>query len=530
MIISNLDLYCLARWFAGKETTVTAQNAIVAMWIATTHVDQHFQVGRKLFQNYSTAIFNIDPDSAPPKPPPDYSAEGYLPPLPVELQVTAQQMEAANKTGRWLNEYMEWISKRASMTPQLFLQSGGLTAIGIAIARRVVLRLDHEIYSNGYDLWIAPTSYFRKSTGLRAITQLVRKAFPHLLLPSSSTPEMIQSKLSGKVPTNYSDLPPSQQRLEDSGRVFAAQRAMIVDEATKMLFSQKKYMEGLSELLMEMFDPSDLVERELKGEGKLLIRQPSVTVLGATTPARLARSISDMEWEDGVMARFALLTPTETTVKRSRSSPLNDDFDPPAHLVTRLQGIYNALPQPPEQGVFDEDTSEMPRLSAGISQDALAGYNEYADFMHEATNPKVGLDIRLVGNYARLPTLALKTALRLSVMDWVDDGAIRSPTITLPQWHRALLITEQYRESAHRLLNQLNRSSDIENEEKVLDHVRRYSDRQPTEREVHHHTHIKTRKDVKEAISALIDAGEIVAVERKNLRGPSTVGYTIPES
>lgn len=524
--LSGLDLYALSRWFKGLPVEYVPPNAFVARVVSTMSAKKkpHVESVMTLFAEQMSAILAVDPKSPPPTPEPT-TEQTNMPALPAHLRVTPAQAEAALQMGRWLNDYLTWITKRAQMTPRLMLESGGLSAVGIAIARRVVLRLDHEIYTNGYDLWVAPTSYFRKSTGLRAVIQLVRRAFPHLMLPASSTPEMIQSKLAGKLPTNYSDLTSSQQKLEDAGKTYAAQRAMIVDEATKVLFSQKKYMEGLSELLMEMFDPSDLVERELKGEGKLLIRQPSVTVLGATTPARLARSISDMEWEDGVLARFALITPTETSVKRSRSSPLNDDFDPPAALVTRLQGIYNALPSPEEQGLFDEDAPEMPRLNAGISADALEAYNQYADWMHESTNPQSGLDSKLVGNYARLPTLALKTALRLAVMDWADDGGKFSPTITLPHWHRAVMIVEAYRESAHRLLNQLDRSVDIQNEEKVLDYIHRWADKLPTEREIHHGTRIRARKDVKEALDALVEAGEIEPVDRKNPRGPNTTGY-----
>lgn len=530
--LSAIDLYCLARWFKSYQPYPTPDSAFVARVITTMNAKKkaNYETAQALFAEHMSAILSVAYKGDPPAPPPAPTIELNMPTLPAHLRVTPAQRETALKTGTWLNDYMNWISKRAQMTPRMMLESGGLTAVGIAAARRVVLRLDHEIYPNGYDLWVAPTSYFRKSTGLRAVIQLVRKAFPHLLLPSSSTPEMVQSKLAGKLPTNYSDLPASQQKLEDAGRVFAAQRAMIVDEATKMLFSQKKYMEGLSELLMEMFDPSDLVERELKGEGKLLIRQPSVTVLGATTPARLARSISDMEWEDGVLARFALVTPTETTVTRSRSSPLNDDFDPPPNLVTRLQGIYNALPSPDEQGLFDEDAPELPRLNASISPDALESYNQYADWLHETTNPQSGLDSKLVGNYARFPTLALKTALRLAIMDWADAGGNFSPTITLPHWYRALMIVEAYRESAHRLLEQLDRSADIQNEEKVLDYISKFQDRSPTEREIHHGTRIRVRKDVKEALHALLDAGEIIEVERQIGRGPATVGYKLADS
>ena len=136
--------------------------------------------------------------------------------------------------------------------------------------------------------------------------------------------------------------------------------------------------------------------------------------------------------------------------------------------------------------------------------------------MHELTDPRRGLDERLRRNYGRFPVLALKIALILTVMDWVEDGVNGVPCISLAHWGRAQLLTESYRASAHRLLAELNVSQDVKNEQKILDFIARaQKDNPPTKREIHRGTGIRNRKEAYAAVDALLDSGVIEALERK---------------
>ena len=164
------------------------------------------------------------------------------------------------------------------MTPRIFLESGPLWAVGLAVARRCVLRLGFgEVFPNLYYLWVAPTTYYHKSTGLNAITDMVRDTVPHLLLPATTSPEMLVAKLAGERPANYEKLLPFEQRNEDLAARFAGQRGIIIDEASKMLIP-KKYMEGHTETMMEMFDAPRRLERELRGDGKLIVYNPALAL------------------------------------------------------------------------------------------------------------------------------------------------------------------------------------------------------------------------------------------------------------
>lgn len=476
-------------------------------------------------------VMYLDPSADPPasdKQPDDL----YVPPLPERAQIDDALAQAAAAVGRFHRDCAGWLAHKSPMTPRVFLESAPLWAAGLAIARRCVLRLSFDdIYPHLYFLWIAPTTYYHKSTGLKAITQLVRGTLPQLLLPETTTPEMLMAKLAGQKPANYEQLLPVEKNLEDQGIRFAGQRGMSIDEASKILIP-KKYMEGHAEALMQLFDGPDRMERELRGDGKLIIYNPALSLIGATTPAMLARYLSDTEWESGLMARILALTPVEKDVPYVISDPSPELNQMMERLKARLLRIHNAFPAPPDwDALYGADSPvHLPVTEARLETDVMAHFNAYAEAMHTLTDPRRGLDERLRGNYGRFPVLALKIALILTVMDWVEDGAQDAPHISLAHWARAQMLTEEYRASAHRLLAELNLSQDVKNEQKILDFIARAAaDRPPTRRDIHRGTGIRNRKDAYAAIDALVESGVIAAIDRTNERGRGATGFVLAE-
>jgi hypothetical protein len=351
------------------------------------------------------------------------------------------------------------------------------------------------------------------------------------LLPETTTPEMLMAKLAGQKPSNYEQLLPNEKKLEDQGIRFAGQRGMSIDEASKILIP-KKYMEGHAEALMQLFDAPDRMERELRGDGKLIIYNPALSLIGATTPAMLARYLSDSEWESGLIARILPLTPSKKDVPYVVSDPSPELVQKMEALKSRLLRIHNAFPSPPEwEALYSADEPvHLPVIEALIEPEVMQRFNAYSEAMHELTDPRRDLDERLRGNYGRFPVMAMKIALILTAMDWVEDGAKDSPRISLAHWAKAQLLVEEYRASAHRLLAELNVSQDVKNEQKILDFIARVQKEQPpTKREIHRGTGIKNRKEAYAAVDALVDSGTIEAVDRNNSRGRNAIAYIIPE-
>ncbi len=477
-------------------------------------------------------VMKVDPKGKPPVDEP-ICDELYVPPLPKAAELDEKLVTAANGVGRFQRDCADWLARKSPMTPRIFLESAPLWAAGLAIAKRCVLRLSFDdIYPNLYVLWVAPTTYYHKSTGLKAITRLVASSLHHLLMPETTTPEMLVAKLAGQRPSNYEQLLPSEKKLEDAAIRFAGQRGLSIDEASKILIP-KKYMEGHAEALMQLFDAPDRMERELRGDGKLIVYNPALSLIGATTPAMLARYLTDAEWESGLMARIIPLTPAEKEVKYVVSTHSPELQTTMEALKSRLLRIHNAFPTPPDWDALysSEDTVRLKMVEALLEPTVMSRFNAYSEAMHELTDPRRGLDERLRGNYGRLPVLAIKLALILTVMDWADEGGKESPRITEAHWARAQMLSEEYRASAHRLLAELNVSQDVKNEQKILDFIARtQATKPPTKREIHRGAGIKNRKDAHSAVEALIESGVIVEVERRsNGAGRPTTAYKLAE-
>jgi hypothetical protein len=235
---------------------------------------------------------------------------------------------------------------------------------------------------------------------------------------------------------------------------------------------------------MEMFDAPRRLERELRGDGKLIVYNPALALIGATTPARLGRYITDNEWEDGLMARFLCLTPTEAEIKCVLNGNDLDGYDFPQDLKARLLRIYSAFPMPPDVAALHslDEPQPHPVLNALVDAKVFDRFNAYYAALHDMTDPKRNLDDRLRGNYGRFATIALKLALILAIMDWADEGAHGTPRISEAHWARGQMLAEDYRPSVHRLIDALSVGQDIKNEQKILDFIARNGDRPPSAR------------------------------------------------
>jgi hypothetical protein len=523
------ELYAIARASVGLPWGNLSINPLVAFLIKDLKPKDATALLRLLGEDVTTAVVKIDPNAPPPhpvplkRPVPDDTL--LIPALPPEAQLSDKARKSSEQVGGWLTECVAWARKRSPMTPDLFLESGVLWAIGLAVARRCAAPLHKPIYPHLYVLWVAMTSIFKKTTGMEAIYDLVYEAMPHMLLPEENTPESFIASLGGKQPFNYEQLSPYEKKLEDLGRIFAAQRGLLLDEASSLFGATRKdYMQGHAEMIMRLYDAPHRYTRTLRSTGKIVIYEASLCILGATTPASLIRNINSQSWETGELARFALLYP-DGTLPYDIGGDLQE-YAPPSVLVARLANLHKALPKPLDPTLMSaEKPPTRNTLSCLISKDAFAAYDAYTkavtyDLLRGPHTP----DPRLHPNYARLHVQAMKVAVALAAIDWADRQREEVPEITLGHWAKAQLIAETWRASAHRLIDAMNRSEDGMVETRILDHLLLYEEGE-TLRDLTLRTGVR-RKAIEEAIKALIDAG-LVLVERKRRgeRGPEATVY-----
>jgi hypothetical protein len=465
-------------------------------------------------------VLAISPDEQPQQT----EEEVFLPPLPVAAQLSDRARKAAEQSGLFVDKFLEWAIRRSPMTPPQFLEAGVVWALALAIARRVHINVYKPVFPNLYVLWIAETSIFKKSTGMEAVADLIRRACSHMLLPQEMTPEAFILELAGRIPSNYEKLAQRQKHHVDTGRRFAAQRGIMIDEASSMLGANRKdYMQGQEELLLRGFDSSSQeYRRRTASEGLIEISDLSLCILGATTPAALTRNITSDSWETGQMARYALLYP-DKRLAYELPDLTPDEFRPPTELVFRLQELHNELPPPPPlENLSGEDIPHRESVSALIQSDAHKAYRAYTkavtyDMLTDS------LDRRLQPNYARLAELCLKVALSLAAIDWADHDHKGSPVITLGVWARAQQIVEGWRLSLHRLMKAMDTGEDARTETRVLEHLTRYPDGE-TLRDLTRRTGLK-RVAIQDALKSLMESGLVVTGARKSTRGPEALIY-----
>lgn len=358
------------------------------------------------------------------------------PSLPVGTQ---PDPELGTGAGAWIDEYIAHALKVSPMTPMRFHESAALWLGSVAIARRLVVPMSFgNIYPNLFIAWIAPTTLWRKTTALDRARKVARLAFPHLMAPQDITPEGFLCDLAGREPAKFDTLPEADQKLWRQERHFAGQRGLALDEVSGLMASSgKDYNAGLLEAFLRLYDCDPLYARSTRGEGRVIVRNAYLTLLGASTPAAMALFLnSERLWSNGWWPRFALLTP-ETD--RPPWAISKEAGDPPTENLGQL---YGRLPEPVWP---DPPGARAVTLGTGV----FDAWQRYAKAVaYDLLTPD--LDTQLWGTYGRLPTQALKVATILTALDWHSDN--EAPGIELPHLARAVAIVENWRASAHRAI------------------------------------------------------------------------------
>jgi hypothetical protein len=387
------------------------------------------------------AIFEADPGADLEALQPEPLSVDSVPELPEGARLDPALGKGA---GAWLDTYTNYAKAISPMTPRTFHESAGLWLAAVAIARRLVLPMAFdEIYPNLFISWIAHTTLYRKSTALNVTRSVARDAFPHLLAPQDTTPEAFLSDLAGLQPANLAQLSLFEQENWTAERNFAAQRGWVLDEMSGLMAGAgKDYNAGLLEACLRFYDCDPVYTRSTRNQGRVVVRNSCLSLLGASTPAALSfHMTAERLWGMGWWARFALLTPEpERPAWRDAI-----ETPRPKAIVDGLLSLYDRLPaaQWPEQtkaqtvhlgaGVFDHWNRYNKALSCDLLTEELPG--------------------QLWGSYGRLPTMALKVAMILAALDWQPETPCK---IELPHLARALEITEAWRASAHRAIETAN--------------------------------------------------------------------------
>lgn len=175
--------------------------------------------------------------------------------------------------------------------PPIYHLGVGLAILGAAMGNQVGIPSygGHTIYPNMFMVLIAPSGLMRKTTALNLGKRLLRSAVPLRSLPDDWTPE----KLVDLLQKNPAGL-------------------FTISEFTRLLAQlEKEYMGGGMQMLTELYDSPEEFVVERKMGGKTVIKEPALSLLGATTLEWLEECVRRRDLEGGFLARFVFLPALE---------------------------------------------------------------------------------------------------------------------------------------------------------------------------------------------------------------------------
>jgi len=452
------------------------------------------------------------------------------PALPAFAELSIEQ-EYSAATGRvWLDDYLNWATNASPLTPRSFHEAMALWLLATVSTRRMHCRIGAEyIYPNLYILIVGRTTIYRKSTAMKLVRSVLQKAgLSALLLPAEVTPEALFDELAGIKPVNFESLSPDAKDRWIKGRAVAAQRSFMKDEASSIFASLKRdYMAGLSELLLQGYDgDSGTMDKRLKSKGIITVKDLCLSFLGATTPIMYSKYVGNEEHENGFAARFALITPECDMTYRSPT----DDIDVPPSIVTRLGLLFRkVLPwhgdKEPSVSLFVDEIVTPPSMHVLFSPAALDCLNGYRRALGWDMPREETFDESKAAAYARLGTMAFKVAMLLAAVD-TDERPVRVEDCHA---YAALLIVEQWRESLHRLDQDIAKAKNSgSDEDKVIALIRQSGLKGVTMREIMQSCNLRPRGKAVDTLTVLADEGLIEKYDFKpEGRGRPTTYFRI---
>ncbi len=458
---------------------------------------------------------NIDPDQfgglvERPEPPVIHAVSHIKrEPAPEKLKDPPPPVPTNYKLPDWLQQYMDWAGTTGNQTPMIFHQAAGLWLLATAVGRRLYGEAPWgvKIYPNLYLMLVAGTTFYRKSTAYKLAEQVARQAIPHMLMPTPGSPERFQEALAGRMPSNFDKLAREQQERLTKAQPFAAQRGLLKDEVAGLFgaINRKDYMVGMKDLLMELYDCPDYFDKDTQ-TGLNIVENAALSILGVTTPASLSCAVSTGDWDNGLLIRFALLSPEPNYAERPAAKQYRNV---PQSLIDDLKALHDRLPAPRQ--------SEMGMKAPGALRLNVRCWEQcqsYGDWLRRMCDPgrDTELDDRLKGVYGRMHVQTFKLASLFAALDWLKTND-EAPTVTVDHWQAGQALAEGWRQSAHRLLEQLDRSGEAVQEKRYQDRmltaIRESGHQGSTLRDLYRKLHL-TAKAGRQIAQELVKAGLVV--------------------
>jgi len=521
MNLTDTEAFAIARFGIGGEWRDLHISPFLHNMLENAPKKDITDLLRWLGPDIAKQVLAIDPSAQPPanaRRTPDQ--DDPIPCLPDSVKLTPAQKIEADAVGKWERDFTHQVGAMLNETPYSFIQYGALWMIGLAIGRRMFIRTTwgEDIYPNQYGILVSVSTYYHKSTILKLVNRLINHAMPHMLISRPGSAENFTRLLAGKMDTD--DSSPHEKQMAGRALPFAAQRGLLRDELSGLFASmQKDYMAGMKEAIMEMYDAPDLIMLSTNGKGLSVVRNGAFSLWGASTPAALSHSLTYQEWENGNIARMALITPECDYQDRPIPKQLTDL----SGFALAVSQLHTILPAPPEANVLGE-MPEEDKWNLFVSEDIAAHINAYHQALRQMTAEDAPIDNRLRAWYGRQAARALKVMIVLAALDWISNQNRPARPVILPgHWYRAVEIVETWRESIHKALRDLGRTDYSRSELRVRNLLSAWPD--GLTRSALLKKAEVTARELDDILNNMVEAGEAEGFDQKNTGGRNAKMY-----
>src|SRR5215471_8580274 len=306
---------------------------------------------------------------------------------PVQAVTSVPGSQPRAIRSNWIDAFLEYT--RVRRTPDLFRLWAAIVGVGGALERRVYLDNDSgRICPNLYVLLVAPPGV-GKSQAIDPIRTLWRATAEQESMSQGSIPLHVSSEdvtRAGFMEELY-EVPQRHGGQDVRGNDLLYQSLLVAsDEFSTMLSSMDP---GFMAFLTKMWDNPELFkERKRSVSKKDPLSNPQVSILAGVQPATLQQAISEVAWNQGMMARFILVYSEAAPPKGKLTAPTQGkESRERSMLGLNLQHDMNQLTNFSGRMVFSPDAEELADkiLADGIAPAPthirLANYNLRRDLL-----------------------------------------------------------------------------------------------------------------------------------------------------
>jgi hypothetical protein len=432
----------------------------------------------------------------------------------------------------FLRTYVEFSRRWSPRSPAASHEAVALQVLSAAAAGRVVFHYGERHRTSLYQLLVASSTLYAKTTVANIASDLLRAAGLQRVLIGRATPQSFFDQCLEKVPSDYATLSTQiQESIQDRLR-NAAQRAWTADEfgawAAAML-REGSVSYDFRSLLLEIYDSPHTVERSTRTHGILPLQQPTLALFALSTYAdvqRIAGSRSPF-WRDGLLARFDFITTAETEQHSNAPFPKGQRVLP-AELVEGLQA-YDAMlgraqvrivpvteDGPKKERVlrYDPVIERQPEFVVTLSDEVYEAVERYDNWLRDTIG--AGLVDDLHASYGRMAARALRIACLLASYE-------RRERCELRDWKKAQAIMERRRQSLHWTYERLTSSAEQTERVSRTDAILRFvaSGRCVTARDIQtkfRRSYPTGMPELQRELDALCAQGELHSVEGRRGR------------